>query len=170
MYDLLSTDAKLSGSRFHTILQRQTNNISPHHHRSRLRELLRVARQFMFLQVLKRAGQTNRRSAGLGDLALRCPACPLLDVNYIHMDVTEGLECVLFILIDMQDLDGPIRYLFWQQISYDGSFQLTRKNKVVDKHDTCLTDSSLYWVSQQHYRTHLSINDSAEYEKKASVS
>jgi hypothetical protein len=95
MYDLLSTDAKLSGSRFHSILQRQTNNITPHQHRSRLRELLRVARQFMFLQVLKRSGQVNRRSAGLGDLALWCPACPLIDVNYIHNDVMEGLECVL---------------------------------------------------------------------------
>jgi hypothetical protein len=70
----------------------------------------------------------------------------------------------------MRDLNNIIRYLFWQQISYDGSFQLTRKNKAVDKHDTCLTDSFLYWVSQRQYRTHLSTNDSVNYEQKATVS
>ncbi|EUC58207.1 hypothetical protein RSOL_238670 [Rhizoctonia solani AG-3 Rhs1AP] len=55
IFDVLAADAKLSASRFHTVIQRQTNNVLPHAQPSRLRELLRVTRQYLYLQLLKRA-------------------------------------------------------------------------------------------------------------------
>ncbi|EUC56773.1 hypothetical protein RSOL_196120 [Rhizoctonia solani AG-3 Rhs1AP] len=114
---------------------------------ARLRELLRVSRQYFTLQLLKRAGQTVTTPKELECLALRCPACPRLGVNYIPSDVETGLE-----------------WLFSQLLSYDGSFQLVHKNKAYDEQDVCLTDRLLYFVSQVHYTAHLIANKDTAYE------
>ncbi|KDN33781.1 hypothetical protein RSAG8_13130, partial [Rhizoctonia solani AG-8 WAC10335] len=124
----------------------KTNNVEPHYHPDRLRELLRTTREWDHLQLLKRAGKVNRISKELGALAIRCPACPRRDVNYIPEDVTLGLEY-------------PFAYL----ISYDGSFQLTRKNKAFDQYDTCTSDGLLYWVQQESYAAHLLANKDTAY-------
>ncbi|KDN34713.1 hypothetical protein RSAG8_12214, partial [Rhizoctonia solani AG-8 WAC10335] len=146
LYDLLSADAKLSCSRYHAVLQRQTNNIEPQDHPPRLRELLRVTRQWSYLQELKRTGQTSTLPKQLGALALRCPACPRLDINFIAAD-----------------LSNDYRFLFSQLLSYDGSFQLVRKNKASDNFDICLTDGLMYWVDQVPYSEHLEANKETEY-------
>ncbi|KDN34990.1 hypothetical protein RSAG8_11964, partial [Rhizoctonia solani AG-8 WAC10335] len=138
LFDLLAADSKLYTSRYHAVMQRQNNNVYPHAHHQRLRELLRVVCEWQFLQLLKRNGQTTTTPKELGVLALRCPACPWLDMNYISADITAGQE-----------------YLFAQQLSYDGSFQLVRKNKAFDSFDLCLTYGLQYMVSQSHYRAHL---------------
>lgn len=89
-FHLASVDAKLSGSRYFSILQRSTNNLMPHENVNRFREFVRAARAWMFLQDHKRAG-TFSISAERGlSLALRCPACPRLNVNYVDRDVSEG--------------------------------------------------------------------------------
>ncbi|EUC67581.1 hypothetical protein RSOL_530080 [Rhizoctonia solani AG-3 Rhs1AP] len=95
IFDVLAADAKLSASRFHTVIQRQTNNVLPHAQPARLRELLRVTRQYLILQLLKRAGQTTTSPKSFGCLAVRCPACPRLGVNYKATDVMEGSEYVI---------------------------------------------------------------------------
>ncbi|KAG8763025.1 hypothetical protein FRC11_006400 [Ceratobasidium sp. 423] len=146
MFDLFSADAKLSASRYHAVLQRQNNNIEPHTHQHRLRELLRVSREWTFLQALKRAGRTVTDPVQPGSLSVRCPACPRLNFNYKASDIEEDK-----------------RYLFAQQLSYDGSFQLVRKNKAHDQFDICLTDGLMYWVKQDDYKAHLMANKDTAY-------
>ncbi|KDN34347.1 hypothetical protein RSAG8_12552, partial [Rhizoctonia solani AG-8 WAC10335] len=146
LYDLLAYDAKLSCSHYHAVLQRQSNNVSPQLHQSRLRELLRVSREWSFLQSLKRSGQVSFSPQGLGTLTLRCPACPCLKLNHILSDVAIGEE-----------------YLYAQLLSYDGSFQLVRKNKAIDQFDTSLTDCLMYFVEQQQYQAHLITNKDTAY-------
>ncbi|KDN34992.1 hypothetical protein RSAG8_11966, partial [Rhizoctonia solani AG-8 WAC10335] len=133
IFDFFAVDAKVSASRFHAS--------------ACLRELLHVTRQYLILQLLKQAGQTTTTPKDLGCLALRCPACPRLGVNYILSDVMAGLE-----------------WLFTQLISYDGSFQLIRKNKAHDKQDISLTDMFMYWGSQLHYAAHLLANKDTAYD------
>ncbi|KAG8725888.1 hypothetical protein FRC11_001252, partial [Ceratobasidium sp. 423] len=89
LFDFLSADAKLSGSRYHSTLQWQNNNIQPNYHQHRLCELLRIMHQWTFLQALKCAGMTTTSPGDLGSLAVRCPACPRLNFNYIASDVQE---------------------------------------------------------------------------------
>ncbi|EUC61585.1 hypothetical protein RSOL_400650 [Rhizoctonia solani AG-3 Rhs1AP] len=148
LFDFLAADAKLSCSRYHAVLQRQTNNIEPEEHPPRLRELLRVSRQWNFLQQLKRSGQSSTAPESLGCLALRCPACPRLDVNHTQDDISPSS-----------------RYLFAQQLSYDGSFQLVRKNKAADEFDICLTDGLSYWVDRIPYLNHLEANEETDYQQ-----
>ncbi|KDN34217.1 hypothetical protein RSAG8_12691, partial [Rhizoctonia solani AG-8 WAC10335] len=50
-------------------------------------------------------------------------------------------------------------------LSYDGSFQLVRKNKVIDHFDTSLTDRLMYIVAQDQYRTNLIANKDTAYEQ-----
>jgi hypothetical protein len=92
LFHLASTDAKLSASRFYALLQRSTNNMMPHLHQNRFREFLRASRQWMHLQDLKRAGVERSTSAESQSLALRCPACPRLNVNYSADDMAPGKE------------------------------------------------------------------------------
>jgi hypothetical protein len=94
LFHLASTDAKLSASRFYALLQRSTNNVMPHLHENRFREFLRATRQWMYLQDMKRAGVEHMKDALGSSLALRCPACPRLDVNYKMDDIKPGEECV----------------------------------------------------------------------------
>ncbi|KDN41897.1 hypothetical protein RSAG8_07114, partial [Rhizoctonia solani AG-8 WAC10335] len=148
LFDILSAEAKLSASRYYSALQRQSNNILPHLQPDRLRELLRVNREWTYLQLLKHNGMTVILPRELGSLALRCPACPRLGRNYAPEDVTVAL-----------------RYAFAQELSYDGSFQLIRKNKNHDAHDQSLTELLLYWVSQSDYARHLEDNRDTPYQQ-----
>jgi ABC-type molybdate transport system substrate-binding protein len=61
------------------------------------------------------------------------------------------------------------RYLYSQQISYDGSFQLVRKNKASDEHDVCLSDGAKYWVNQSDYKAHLKANEDTAYAQSTRV-
>lgn len=104
-YHLASTDAKISTSRFFSVMKRQTNNTLPHLSPNRFREFARCTRQWMHLQDLKRAGETTSKAATgmvsqvatsgpsqvatIISLALRCPGCPRLNINYQTSDVME---------------------------------------------------------------------------------
>ncbi|QRV87045.1 hypothetical protein RhiJN_15063 [Ceratobasidium sp. AG-Ba] len=130
----LSTEGKVSASRFWAMLTRSSNNMKPHLHLNRFREFLGAT-----LCLESREAQS---------LALRCPACPRLDVNHNMDDVTPSEE-----------------FLYTQQISYDGSFQLVRKNKASDEHDLCLSDGTKYWVNQSKYKAHLEANWDTAYQQ-----
>lgn len=91
-FHFASVDAKLSSSRFYAILQRSANNLMPHLYLNRFREFIRATRQWMYLQDLKRSGTFFTGSVASLSLALRCPACPRLGVNFEPPDVVSGQE------------------------------------------------------------------------------
>ncbi|KAF8599485.1 hypothetical protein BDV93DRAFT_449277 [Ceratobasidium sp. AG-I] len=98
-YHLLFAEAKLSSQRYYNVRVHHSNTVFPvrvHHSNTvlpvrvddRYREFGRVARQWAHPQDLKRAGHFNmsEQTSGYGDLALRCPACPRLNFNYVAQD------------------------------------------------------------------------------------
>ncbi|KAG8682153.1 hypothetical protein FRC08_015153, partial [Ceratobasidium sp. 394] len=136
-FSLLAGEAKLSAQRYYNVLVSLTNPAAPEVVPDRYREFTRVSREWQHLQDLKRSGslavQPSKQPAG--DLAIRCPACPQPNVNYIPADVT-----------------NDDRYLYVFHISYDGSFQLYRKSKTSDSWDLCLSDSRKYFVTSAAFQ------------------
>ncbi|QRV88425.1 hypothetical protein RhiJN_16443 [Ceratobasidium sp. AG-Ba] len=117
MFHLAATEGKLSGGRFYALLACQTPE-----------DVMR--------RTKKRAGSLDVLSRQ--DLALRCPACPRLNVNYEASDVTDDN-----------------RFLFTTHISYDGSFQLIRRQRTADDHDISLTEGAMYFVDAKPYEAYL---------------
>jgi hypothetical protein len=170
-YHFASADGKMSASRFYSIMQRQTNNTMPHLHHNRLREFMRASRQWMFLQDHKRSGTFRKGIHSTESIANRCPACPRLGVNYLEEDVFPGQEFVFYHRsCAYTHWKHSYRYLYSQQLSYDGSFQLVRKNKTFDEHDICLSDGAKYWVGQADYKHHLKENEDTAYAQSTRVS
>jgi hypothetical protein len=163
LFHLASTDAKFSASRFYALLQCSTHNLMPHLHENQFREFLRTTRQWMFLQDMKCAGVERMKDASGSSLALQCPACPRLGVNYQMVDLKQGEEYVCSGSSHFRCPKWSSRYLFTQQLSYDGSFQLVHKNKAFDNHDICLSDGLKYWVEQAAYKHHLEQNKDTAY-------
>ncbi|KAG8683200.1 hypothetical protein FRC08_014472, partial [Ceratobasidium sp. 394] len=97
---------------------------------------MRTTREWQFLQALKRAGNTHPTTSNnhAGDLAIRCPACPIPGFNCQPSDIGPGNS-----------------HLFTRHVSFDGSFQLGRRNKAYDSWDLCLTDARMYFVGSKPY-------------------
>ncbi|QRV87020.1 hypothetical protein RhiJN_15038 [Ceratobasidium sp. AG-Ba] len=132
-FHLLSAQFHLPASHYWGMLVNLSNPLSPDNVPDRYREFQRVARQWQHLQDVKRSGsfQTSQAAEGLRvpDLALRCPVCPIPNVNNHPEDVCP------------ED-----RHLYSLQLSYDGSFKLYRKAKAVDDWDTSLSRGRKYFV------------------------
>ncbi|KAG8795061.1 hypothetical protein FRC12_018357 [Ceratobasidium sp. 428] len=129
LFHLLAAEAKLSAEQFWNVLCYQTSAIAPDLVPDRYREFLRVTRQWQFLQSVKRAGKKTVKPdpSGDPDLALRCPACPIQNVNFLASSVTK-----------------------------DNCFQLYRKDKAYDSWDQCLTDGRMYFAQSAQYNEFLS--------------
>lgn len=54
------------------------------------------------------------------------------------------------------------RYLYVFHISYDGSFQLFRKNKAFDQWDICLSEGRKYFVNREDFAKHLARADNQQ--------
>ncbi|KAG8707563.1 hypothetical protein FRC08_000418 [Ceratobasidium sp. 394] len=136
MFHLAATDGKMSGGRFYALLSRLTSSTLPESVPDRYREFMCVAHQWMLLQTKKRAGCLDAKDTR--QVAIRCPACPQLGVNYEPGDVTRDN-----------------RYLYTTHICYDGSFQLVQCQRAEDDHDVCLTGDSLFFVDTALYEKYL---------------
>lgn len=91
-FHLAATEAKVLTKAFYTVLQRQNNNVYPHHGPQQYRELLRVTRAWMLLSDHKRFRTFGQDTLFLQVVALCCPACPRLGINYLLSDTTPGYE------------------------------------------------------------------------------
>lgn len=91
---LLYAEAKVSGQRYYNVLEQHTRSAFPHLVPSRYREFHRVSRQWDHLHDLRRAGSFDLRVpvSPRGDLALRCPACPRININYWTADINPELR------------------------------------------------------------------------------
>ncbi|KAG8720863.1 hypothetical protein FRC08_017744 [Ceratobasidium sp. 394] len=142
-FHLAATEGKMSGGRFYSLLSRLTNSTLPGQVDDRYREFMRTARQWMLLQAKKRAGL--RDIMATENIAIRCPACPRMDVNF-----------------RADDVNSSNRYLYTTNLSYDGSFQLVRRQRAQDEHDICLTDDQMFFVGTEAYEGYLSqVKDNA---------
>jgi hypothetical protein len=96
LFSFMSAESKLSAQQFYNVLVCLTNSTFPKDVPDHYREFMRVARQWQWIQAVKRSGSssTSWASSGplQGDLALRCPACPREGINFEHTDIVDGDE------------------------------------------------------------------------------
>lgn len=96
-FHLSFTEAKVSTQRYFNVLVRHTNNAFPARVDDRYREFTRVCRQWAYLHDLKHSGRLTNVAQNTfdGDLALRCPACPRLNFNYLPHEVNPSTRCAI---------------------------------------------------------------------------
>jgi hypothetical protein len=96
LFCFMSAKSKLSAQRFYNVLVCLTNSTFPKDVPDRYCEFMQVARQWQWLQAVKRSGSTSPSSSPSGplqgDLALRCPACPHEGINFERTDIVDGDE------------------------------------------------------------------------------
>ncbi|KAG1731781.1 hypothetical protein EDB19DRAFT_1896895 [Suillus lakei] len=82
-----------SAMNYYNKLRRMTTSVFPHLVPDRYRELMRVARQWRQLKLLKWNGHGHEsKDRKLGDLALFCPACPQPGINVTLLPEDEQEE------------------------------------------------------------------------------
>ncbi|KAI6137694.1 hypothetical protein BKA82DRAFT_4334621 [Pisolithus tinctorius] len=128
-----------SAMNFYSKLRRITSNAFPHLVPDRYRELLRVARMWRLLKLLKWQGShMSAEDAGPGELVLFCPACPQPGIN-ISEDATD--------------------YSHWtlaRSLVMDGNFKAEHMHPKDAGSEAWLMDGKGYMVASQPYKEYLS--------------
>ncbi|KDR84217.1 hypothetical protein GALMADRAFT_54716 [Galerina marginata CBS 339.88] len=141
---MLALTTKASTYDFYRSLEKLTNNTGIDPPKSRYRALLRMVLQWRHLKLLKRGGRGHDSSgvAGTkpGELALRCPSCPIPGVN-----LPEGWE------------EAPVgmKFLYMMIICMDANFWL--KNQLVSSYsqDPGLGTGWAYMVPRKGYKAYV---------------
>ncbi|KAI5993014.1 hypothetical protein EDD15DRAFT_2367807 [Pisolithus albus] len=126
-----------SGMNYYSKLRRLTSNVFPHLVPNRYRELLRLARQWRLLKLLKWNGfkQTMDRPSQ-GDLALFCAACPQPGIN---VDPTD----------DLND------WKFTRTVVMDGNFKAEHMHEKRPDDQVWLMDGRGFMVTHPPYQAYL---------------
>ncbi|KAF8449492.1 hypothetical protein L210DRAFT_3389489, partial [Boletus edulis BED1] len=125
-----------SGANYFSKLRRVTSNVFPHLVPDRYRELLRLARKWRLLKLLKWNGFGHRSCAPKkGELVLFCPACP-----------QPGVNC------------DPSKEEFWKYtwtFVMDGNFKAEHMHDKRPEEQTLLMDGLGYMVTRSEYQSYL---------------
>ncbi|KAI6006503.1 hypothetical protein F5J12DRAFT_782792 [Pisolithus orientalis] len=128
-----------SAMNFYSKLHHITSNAFPHLVPDRYRELLRVARMWWLLKLLKWQGShTSAEDASPGELVLFCPACPQPGIN-----------------IPEDEMD----YSHWtlaRSLVMDGNFKAEHMHPKDAGSKAWLMDGKGYMVTSQPYKEYLS--------------
>ncbi|KAF8431530.1 hypothetical protein L210DRAFT_3507864 [Boletus edulis BED1] len=133
-----------SGSNYFSKLRRITSNVFPHlvpsliRAKDRYRELLRVARKWRLLKLLKWNGFGHRScTPQKGELALFCPACP-----------QPGVNCNP----SQNELSEP---KYSQTFIMDGNFKAEHMHEKCPDNQIWLMDGHGYMVTRSEYQAYL---------------
>ncbi|KAI5989479.1 hypothetical protein EDD15DRAFT_2364372 [Pisolithus albus] len=126
-----------SGMNYYSKLRRVTSNVFPHLVPNRYRELLRLARQWRVLKLLKwNAFQDETERSSPGDLALFCAACPQPGIN-VDPDV---------------DLDD---WKYTRTVVMDGNFKAEHMHEKRPDDQVWLMDGRGFMVAHPPYQEYL---------------
>ncbi|KAJ6528210.1 hypothetical protein B0H19DRAFT_1083730 [Mycena capillaripes] len=110
----------------------------------RYKQFQRMARQWSFLQRLKRAGRAHDPagvgSTALGELAVRCWVCP-----HDGRNLPDG----------WRDVDPKYQFLYMLLLAVDANFRLKNRIRNNEIDDLTLGPGWGYWVEPQKYQEHL---------------
>ncbi|KAH6908047.1 hypothetical protein BKA70DRAFT_1427277 [Coprinopsis sp. MPI-PUGE-AT-0042] len=136
---LQTLECNTSGLHYHSKLQRMTNHDFPHTVPDRYRELLRVSRQYDFLQLMVRFLYFQREQAmEEGSLALFCAACPQPGKNLPP---------------DWQD--DPEIWKYFMSFVVDGNFVCAHLKSKGAGQDVFLKMGQGYFAGINRYRAHV---------------
>ncbi|KAF7306182.1 CxC2 domain-containing protein [Mycena chlorophos] len=139
----LSLNGHLTTHKYYSALESLTDGsgVKPPY---RYRELLRMNRQHRHLLLLKRAGRGHEPGGvdgtGIGELAVRCPACPRPDVNLPN---------------GWQNVSPQDQGLYIMYIAIDACFRLKRTMVSSVMRDPALGGGLAYFVEPEPYRKYL---------------
>ncbi|KAI6143499.1 hypothetical protein EDD17DRAFT_1768848 [Pisolithus thermaeus] len=126
-----------SGMNYYSKLRRVTSSVFPHLVPDRYRELLRVARQWRLLKLLKWSGyQGNSNHSTKGDLALFCVACPQPGINLSPQD----------------NLDD---WRYTRTVVMDGNFKAEHMHERRPHDQVWLMDGHGFMVTNPRYRQYI---------------
>ncbi|KIJ16596.1 hypothetical protein PAXINDRAFT_75122 [Paxillus involutus ATCC 200175] len=143
-FRLMNLECKVTAMSFYKYLRRVTDPILPHAMPDQYKELLRISRQWRYLQnkLVFGFAHNSRVKVKDGDLAYFCPTCPQPGVN-----LSEDW---------IEDLGGACKYS--RSFVMDGNFSAEHM-KLKNDDDFDLTGGSGYFTALPHYQAHLKIAD-----------
>jgi hypothetical protein len=110
------------------------------HGQDRLKQVLRMVREWRHLKALKRAGRGHEpggpAATKLGELCARCPACPRPGVN-----LPDG----------WRDASDDIKFIYTLVVAIDANFRLKRRAVSSNERDPALGDGWGYFVEDKPY-------------------
>ncbi|KAG1844998.1 hypothetical protein F4604DRAFT_1595844, partial [Suillus subluteus] len=139
-----------SAMNYYSKLRRMTTGVFPHLVPDRYRELMRVARQWRQLKLLKWNGFGHEaKSIKPGDLALFCAACPQPGIN-----VTLPTEGNYEETNNKSDLETP-SWLHSRSLVMDGNFKAEHLHAANPIDEVSLMDGRGFMVGDSMYKAHL---------------
>ncbi|KAG1868423.1 hypothetical protein F4604DRAFT_1927293 [Suillus subluteus] len=141
-------ECRTSAMNYYSKLKRITSSMFPHLVPDQYWELMRVARQWRQLKLLKWNGFCHeRRDLKDGELALFCPACPQPGIN---------------VAVPTKDDPSP-KWLYTRSLVMDGNFKAEHLHPTHPEDKVWLTDGQCFMVARARYQAHLAISkDSAQ--------
>ncbi|KAF5346367.1 hypothetical protein D9757_014172 [Collybiopsis confluens] len=143
-FHMLSFMSKVSVSEYYQTLERMTNNNGTHVPPNRMREMLRIVRQWRHIKLLKRSGIGHRlegvKDIKPGDLAVRCPPCPHPGINVPEVQTP---------------LDPGREWLAKRFQGLDANFRCTRLNVSSEARDPALNRGCAYFCDNLPFQQHL---------------
>ncbi|KAL1658890.1 hypothetical protein GGF50DRAFT_131419 [Schizophyllum commune] len=135
-FHLLTLHGKVTSYDFYQTLEKATDGIGVTGIKDRYKAFIRCSREYRCLKVLQRGGRGNdcqRRPSDVrpGELAVRCPACPVPGEN-----LPPGWE----------NAPKEKRYLYFLAIALDACFRLKRRQVSTAAKDPRLLDGGAYIV------------------------
>ncbi|KAG2103721.1 uncharacterized protein F5147DRAFT_654633 [Suillus discolor] len=143
-----------SAMNYYSKLRRMTTSVFPHTVPDRYRELMRVARQWRKLKLLKWNGFGHKeKEVRPGDLALFCPACPQPGINLTVPtgDVKQARDAK-----DAYDLETP-SWLYTRSLVMDGNFKAEHLYAKNPANEVSLMDGRGFMVGNHIYKKHLAV-------------
>ncbi|KAJ3904464.1 hypothetical protein F5879DRAFT_922255 [Lentinula edodes] len=143
-FQILSFMSKASVSEYYQTLERVTNNIGTFVPPNRLREVLRMIRQWRFLMTLKRSGQGHNPEGVLalkpGLLAVKCLTCAHPGKNVPSLD---------------DPVDPEKEWLYKRFEGLDANFRWTRLNISSEAKDPSFNKGSAFFCDDHEFQCHL---------------
>ncbi|KAG0699572.1 hypothetical protein DFH29DRAFT_877228 [Suillus ampliporus] len=130
-----------SAMNYYSKLWHITSSVFPHLVPDQYQELMRVARQWRQLKLLKWNGfGHDRRDPKDGELALFCPACPQPSIN---------------VTLLTQDDETTPGWLYSHSLVMDGNFKAEHLHLAHPEDEVWLTDGQSFMVARARYQAHL---------------
>ncbi|KAI0059388.1 hypothetical protein BV25DRAFT_1785942, partial [Artomyces pyxidatus] len=151
LFHALTVQSKVNAYDFYNGLVRITDGAGLLKLKSRYKEFIYTVRFYRHIRMAKRGGRAHSpggiEATGLGELVVKCPACPDPDMNLpMGWDTAPDSE----------------RYKYALSLAIDANFKLKLKNRKKIR-DVSLTSGWSYFVEESAYQQHLALHkDEAE--------
>ncbi|KAJ3536762.1 hypothetical protein NM688_g6792 [Phlebia brevispora] len=144
LFHMLTLQGKLTGYDFYLSLEYLLDNTGLGFKQHRLKNFMRMVREWRHLKMLKRAGRAHDeggvRGTREGMLCIRCPACPRPGFNLSENWRSEPADR---------------QYIYNMLIAIDVNFRLKRQAVSSNERDPALGSGWGYFVEDTRYREHV---------------